>query len=128
MPAMPMALNNPPMVVGIKHTSRAINTGTKNTVVIVGVGSAGCVIANRLTEDPDVSVLLIEAGDWDSQLFLKMPLGMHLMRYPQVNWGYMSEPIPGLGGRALPLPRGKAVGGSSHVNAMSYSRGHPARL
>jgi choline dehydrogenase len=93
--------------------------------VIVGAGSAGCVIANRLTEDPDVSVLVLEAGGWDKQLFLKMPLGMHLMRYPEVNWAYMSEPIPGLDGRSLPLPRGKAVGGSSHVNAMSYSRGHP---
>ena len=55
---------------------------------------------------------------------MKMPLGAHLMRYPQLNWGYMSEPIPALG-RPLPAPRGKAVGGSSHVNAMTYSRGHP---
>ena len=92
--------------------------------VIVGAGSAGCVIANRLTADPAVSVLLLEAGGWDDQLLMKMPLGAHLMRYPQLNWGYVSEPIEFLG-RPLFLPRGKAMGGSSHVNAMTYSRGHP---
>ena len=91
--------------------------------IIVGAGSAGCVIANRLTEDPDVSVLLLEAGGWDTQWLMKMPLGAHLMRYPQLNWGYMSEPIEAIG-RPMPLPRGKAMGGSSHVNAMAYSRGH----
>ena len=92
--------------------------------IIVGAGSAGCVIANRLTADANTSVLLLEAGGWDNQLLMKMPLGAHLMRYPQLNWGYMSEPIPAIG-RPLPVPRGKAVGGSSHVNAMTYSRGHP---
>jgi choline dehydrogenase len=92
--------------------------------VIVGAGSAGAVIANRLTADPAVSVLLLEAGDWGNELLMKMPLGAHLMRYPHLNWGYVSEPIEYLG-RPMPLPRGKAVGGSSHVNAMAYSRGHP---
>ncbi len=92
--------------------------------IIVGAGSAGCVIANRLTADANTSVLLLEAGGWDDQLLMKMPLGAHLSRYPELNWGYMSEPIPAIG-RPLPLPRGKAVGGSSHVNAMTYSRGHP---
>ena len=92
--------------------------------IIVGAGSAGCVIANRLTADANTSVLLLEAGGWDNQFLMKMPLGAHLMRYPQLNWGYMSEPIPAIG-RPLPVPRGKAVGGSSHVNAMTYSRGHP---
>jgi choline dehydrogenase len=100
--------------------------GNLNTYdyIIVGAGSAGCVIANRLTADANVSVLLLEAGGWDTQLLMKMPLGAHMMHYPELNWGYMSEPIPATG-RPLPLPRGKAVGGSSHVNAMTYSRGHP---
>ena len=92
--------------------------------IIVGAGSAGCVIANRLTSDPAVSVLLLEAGDWDNTPLMLMPLGAHLMRYPRLNWGYVSEPVDYLG-RPLPLPRGKAMGGSSHVNAMTYSRGHP---
>ena len=91
--------------------------------VIVGAGSAGAVIANRLTADPKVSVLLLEAGEWSGELLMKMPLGAHLMRHPHLSWGYMSEEIPFLG-RPLPLPRGKAVGGSSVVNAMAYSRGH----
>ena len=93
--------------------------------IIVGAGSAGCVIANRLTEDPEVRVLLLEAGGWDNQFLMKMPLGAHLMRYPQLNWGFMSEVEPGLGDRPLMLPRGKGLGGSSAVNAMAYSRGHP---
>jgi choline dehydrogenase len=92
--------------------------------IIVGAGSAGAVIANRLSADPAVSVLLLEAGDWSNELLMKMPLGAHLMRHPHLNWGYVSEPIPYLG-RPMPLPRGKAVGGSSLVNAMAYSRGHP---
>ena len=92
--------------------------------IIVGAGSAGCVIANRLTADANTSVLLLEAGGWDKHILMKMPLGAHLSRYPELNWGYMSEPIPALG-RPLGLPRGKAMGGSSQVNAMTYSRGHP---
>ena len=91
--------------------------------IIVGAGSAGCVIANRLTSDPSVSVLLLEAGGWDDQLLMKMPLGAHLMRYPELNWGYVTEPIEFLG-RPLMAPRGKSMGGSSAVNAMAYSRGH----
>jgi choline dehydrogenase len=93
--------------------------------IIVGAGSAGCVIANRLTADPSVSVLLLEAGGWDGQFLMKMPLGAHLSRYPQLNWGFRSEIEPGLGDRPLMLPRGKGMGGSSAVNAMAYSRGHP---
>ena len=69
--------------------------------VIVGAGSAGAVIANRLTEDPKASVLLLEAGEWSNEILMKMPLGAHLGRHPQLNWGYMSEEIPFLG---RPLP------------------------
>jgi len=93
--------------------------------VIVGAGSAGCVLANRLTEDPDVSVLLLEAGGNDNQFFYKLALGFHNWRYPETNWGYESEPEPHLNGRRVLLPRGKVLGGSSTVNGMLYSRGHP---
>ena len=93
--------------------------------IVVGAGSAGAVVAARLSEDPAVSVLLLEAGGWDRQLMLRMPLGFHSTRYPETNWHYETEPEPHLGGRVLPLPRGKVIGGSSTVNAMVYSRGHP---
>ncbi|MEH3107370.1 MAG: GMC family oxidoreductase N-terminal domain-containing protein [Sphingomonas fennica] len=94
--------------------------------VIVGAGSAGCVIAARLTEDPAVSVLLLEAGGRDRQFFYRLALGFHSWRYPHTSWNYLSEPEPHLNGRRLPLPRGKVLGGSSTINAMLYSRGHPA--
>src|SRR5690606_7585971 len=93
--------------------------------IIVGAGSAGCVIANRLTEDPSVKVLVLEAGGEDNQFFYRMALGFHSWRYPETNWNYETEPEPHLGGRRLPLPRGKVLGGSSTINAMLYSRGHP---
>jgi len=93
--------------------------------VIVGAGSAGCVIANRLTEDPNVSVLLLEAGGRDNQFFYKLALGFHSWRYPETDWAYQSEPEPHLNGRRILLPRGKVLGGSSTINGMLYSRGHP---
>jgi choline dehydrogenase len=93
--------------------------------VIVGAGSAGCVIANRLTEDPNVSVLLLEAGGRDSQFFYRLALGFHSWRYPETNWSYLTEPEPTLANRQIPVPRGKVLGGSSSINAMLYSRGHP---
>jgi choline dehydrogenase len=93
--------------------------------VIVGAGSAGCVVANRLTEDPDVNVLLLEAGGADNQFFYKLALGFHSWRYPHTSWNYLSEPEPHLNGRRIILPRGKVLGGSSTINAMLYSRGHP---
>ncbi|MBC2776002.1 GMC family oxidoreductase [Parasphingopyxis marina] len=93
--------------------------------VIVGAGSAGCVIAHRLTENPDVSVLLLEAGGRDRQFFYRLALGFHSWRYPETNWQYETEPEPHLGDRRIPLPRGKVLGGSSTINGMLYSRGHP---
>ena len=72
--------------------------------VIVGAGSAGCVIANRLTEDPNVTVLLLEAGGRDRQFFYRLALGFHSWRYPETNWSYLAEPDPTLADRRLPVP------------------------
>jgi choline dehydrogenase len=97
--------------------------------VIVGGGSAGCVLAARLSEDPDVSVALVEAGDAASRLrhpFLSVPAAFFLYTGPTpLNWSYLSEPEPHAGGRRIPVPRGKALGGSSIINGMMYQRGHP---
>jgi choline dehydrogenase len=94
--------------------------------VIVGAGSAGCVLANRLSEDPSVSVLVLEAGGKDNSVFLKMPLAWRqVWRGPKFNWNYATEPEPFLDGRRLSLPRGKVLGGSSSINGMLYVRGHP---
>ena len=93
--------------------------------VIVGAGSAGCVLANRLSEDGRNRVLLIEAGAPDSHLGTRMPLGfMAMAGKPGTDWGYVSEPEPGLGGRRVPLPRGRMLGGCSSINGMIYMRGH----
>jgi choline dehydrogenase len=93
--------------------------------IIVGAGSAGCVLANRLSADPRDRVLLIEAGGSHENFFMRMPLGfLRAMLNPRVNWNYMSEPEPALGGRQLWLPRGRLLGGSSVINGMFYMRGH----
>ena len=93
--------------------------------VIVGAGSAGCVLANRLSEDGNASVLLIEAGGHDKSWLFRMPLGfMMTAANPAFDWGYASEPDAKLGGRSLPVPRGRVHGGSSSVNGMIYMRGH----
>ena len=95
--------------------------------VIVGGGSAGCVLAARLSEDPAVSVCLIEAGPPDRHPLIHMPLGiLWMMRSRTLNWNYATEPEPELGGRRLFWPRGRTLGGSSSSNAMCYLRGHPA--
>ena len=95
--------------------------------VIVGAGSAGCVLANRLTQDPSIRVLLLEAGGHDRHPLLRMPIAWTMVSTDRrFDWGYTTEPEPQLGGRRVILPRGKVVGGSSSVNAMRYSRGHPA--
>jgi choline dehydrogenase len=93
--------------------------------IIVGAGSAGCVLANRLSEDGRVSVLLIEAGGKDDSWLFRMPLGfMMTAANPTYDWGYASEPDAKLAGRSLPVPRGRVHGGSSSVNGMIYMRGH----
>ncbi|MBC5785134.1 choline dehydrogenase [Ramlibacter sp. USB13] len=93
--------------------------------VIVGGGSAGCVLAARLSEDPSVQVALLEAGPPDTSVLIHCPAGLALLaKNGQANWGFETEPQPGLGGRRGYQPRGKVLGGSSSVNAMIYARGH----
>jgi choline dehydrogenase len=96
--------------------------------VIVGAGSAGCVLAARLSEDRSSKVLLLEAGGPDHKhRLMKMPLAWRdTFMDPQLSWGYSSEPEPFAGHRSIPVPRGKVLGGSSSVNGMMYQRGHPA--
>ena len=94
--------------------------------VIVGAGSAGCVLAARLSEDPEVSVLLLEAGPPDAKENIHVPLGYLQLARTDVDWDYCTAPEPNCDGRRLPLPRGKVLGGSSSINAMVYIRGNRA--
>ena len=94
--------------------------------IIIGAGSAGCVLANRLTEDGDKRVLLIEAGGKDNSLLVKMPAGVGELigKSGPFNWGFWTEPEPNLNDRKLWWPRGRGWGGSSSINGMIYIRGH----
>ena len=93
--------------------------------VIVGGGSAGCVMAARLSEDPAVRVCLLEAGKADRSVFIHAPLGFAAAApLGLFNWNYETVPQPGLGGRRGYAPRGKVLGGSSSINAMVYTRGN----
>lgn len=93
--------------------------------IIVGAGSAGCVLANRLTEDPNVNVLVIEFGGSDKSVIIQMPSAFSIpMNTKKFNWHYETEPEPYLDGRRLHCPRGKVLGGSSSINGLVYIRGH----
>jgi choline dehydrogenase-like flavoprotein len=95
--------------------------------VIVGAGSAGCVLANRLSADPAVRVLLLEAGGKDNWIWFHIPVGyLFAIGNPRSDWMFKTEPEEGLNGRSLNYPRGKAIGGSSAINAMIYMRGQAA--
>jgi choline dehydrogenase len=94
--------------------------------VIVGAGSAGCVLAARLTEDPDVAVALIEAGGPDTDQEIQIPAAFSQQFKTRLDWDFDTDPEPGLAGRRAYLPRGKSLGGSSSMNAMIYIRGNPA--
>jgi choline dehydrogenase len=95
--------------------------------VIVGAGTAGCVLANRLSADPGVSVLLVEAGGKDDYFWIHIPVGyLYTQNNPRTDWCFTTEAEPGLGGRALAYPRGKVLGGCSSINGMIYMRGQAA--
>ena len=94
--------------------------------VIVGAGSAGCVLANRLSSDPRSNVLLLEAGTVRDHSLVRMPLAMKKLHMdPRFSWCFMSEPQPNCENRRIPVPRGRLLGGTSAINAMVYARGHP---
>jgi choline dehydrogenase-like flavoprotein len=95
--------------------------------IIVGAGSAGCVLANRLSADPGVRVLLLEAGGMDDWIWFHVPVGyLFAIGHPRADWRFETEPVPGLGGRRIGYPRGKVIGGCSSINGMIYMRGQAA--
>ena len=94
--------------------------------VIVGAGSAGCVLAHRLSEDPRNRVALLEAGGRDKNMWIHIPVGFaKTLNDPTVNWLFYTEPDEKTRNRPIPIPRGKVLGGSSSINGMLYVRGHP---
>ena len=104
----------------------AASLGVFDTIII-GAGSAGCVLANRLSADPSHRVLLLEAGGQDNWIWFHIPVGyLFAINNPRADWMFRTEAVPGLGGRILAYPRGRVIGGSSAINAMIYMRGQAA--
>ncbi len=103
-----------------------MNSNQEFDYIILGAGSAGCVLANELSEDTINKVLILEAGPMDYKLMIHMPAGVHrAYKDPSINWNYDSEQESELVDRNITLPRGKVIGGSSSINSMVYMRGHP---
>jgi len=120
----PGALAEPGGMAGRIRLRDNLSENLQFDYVIVGAGSAGCVLAHRLSEDGKQSVLLLEAGPKDRNLWIHVPLGYgRLFKERSVNWMYQTEPEPGLGGRTVFQPRGKVLGGSSSINGLLYVRG-----
>ena len=107
----------------VRQKDSALDLGTYD-YIIVGAGTAGCLLANRLSADPAVSVLLLEAGGNDNYLWIHIPVGyLYCINNPRTDWCFKTEPEPGLNGRAIGYPRGKVLGGCSSINGMIYMRG-----
>lgn len=107
-----------------KQTDKQSDKQERFDYIIVGAGSAGCVLANRLTQDPDVSVLLLEAGGKDDYHWIHIPVGyLYCIGNPRTDWLYRTQEEAGLNGRSLAYPRGRVLGGSSSINGMIYMRG-----
>lgn len=99
-------------------------SGRNFDYAVVGAGSAGCVLANRLSADARHRVLLLEAGPADRSLWIHLPIGYgKTMFHPVYNWGFHTEPDPGMNGRRIYWPRGRALGGSSSINGLIFIRG-----
>src|SRR5271169_1704188 len=107
------------------RTAEAPSGDEQFCFIVVGAGSAGCVVANKLSDTDGGRTLLLEAGPPDDDIRFHVPmLGMTMRENPNASWRYQSEPEPGLDGRSVPVPRGRVIGGSSAINGTVYNRGN----